>query len=279
MKYMVRFDQGLKTFLAVALAALVSAPAVFAAQQQKSDKAPPKPAAVKAAADAPAKSPWQLRVSKTLPQTFSLKANDAPLSEVAAELGKLAKVPVHVGGVMQGVKISLDFSDLPLEPTLRLLAPQSYVDYETGGADAAPKPLALYLYGANEAPPASNLAVNSNTQTLLIEGDTEEGTEEYEKKVAAEENPLRITFANKQLSVRADKQPLTVVLYKIASEMGVPFDLRHESTEVIDVKFSNYSLEHALRTLSPSVRFYYRADLQSFETQPLRIALVAPAKT
>jgi len=77
--------------------------------------------------------------------------------------------------------------------------------------------------------------------------------------------------------VRAHKQPLSVVLFKIANEIGVPFELRYESPEVVDVEFSNYTLEQALRSLSPEVRFYYRLDLQTFQAQPLRMALVAPA--
>ena len=134
-----------------------------------------------------------------------------------------------------------------------------------------------YLQALNERPPSTTAAVHGSSEAILIEGDTEEGTDNEAQKKKEEEDPLRVTFANNQLSVRARKQPLSVVLYKIASEVGVPFEMRYESPEVIDVEFNNYSIDQAVRSLSPEVRFYYRLDLQTFQIQPLRLALVAPS--
>ncbi|MGH9903415.1 MAG: hypothetical protein ACRD68_16535, partial [Pyrinomonadaceae bacterium] len=71
----------------------------------------------------------------------------------------------------------------------------------------------------------------------------------------------------------AKRQPLMVVLYKVANETGIPFDLRHETIEIIDADFKNYTLERAVRALSPVVRLHYRLDLQTSETVPLRLAL------
>ena len=176
---------------------------------------------------------------------------------------------------MSKQRVSLDFGGLNLEATLRMLAPQAYVDYVAGGDDPEPKPLAIYLQALNERPPATT--VRGTSEAILIEGDTEEGTDSTEQKKKEEEDPLRVTFANNTLSVRARKQPLSVVLYKIATEVGVPFEMRYESPEVVDVEFTNYSVEQAVRSLSPAVRFYYRLDLQTFQVQPLRIALVAPS--
>ena len=78
------------------------------------------------------------------------------------------------------------------------------------------------------------------------------------------------------MSLRAHKQPLLIVLSKIANEVGVPFDLRVESPQIIDVEFENQPLDQAVRSLSPEVRLYYRQDLQTFQIQPLRLALVSP---
>ncbi len=108
---------------------------------------------------------------------------------------------------------------------------------------------------------------------MLIEGDTEEGTEEYERRRKEMAEPLRITFQNNRLSVHAERQPLSVVLYKVASELGVPFELGSDTGEVVDTDFKDYTFEQAMRTLSPSVRFFYRADLLNFELYPIRIAL------
>ncbi|PYS85505.1 MAG: hypothetical protein DMF67_00710 [Acidobacteria bacterium] len=178
---------------------------------------------------------------------------------------------------MERQKVTLDFGGLNLEATLRMLAPQAYVDYVLGGDDPEqPKPLAIYLQGLNERPPSLTASVRGNSEAVLIEGNTEDGSDEQAQQ-KKDEDPLKVTFANNLLSVRAHKQPLSVVLFKIASEVGVPFEMRYESPAVVDVEFSNYSLEQAVRSLSPEVRFYYRLDLQTFQTQPLRLLLAAPA--
>jgi hypothetical protein len=216
-------------------------------------------------------------MSRATPVTFTVKAKEANLPEITAELSRLAKAPISLSPLLSKQRVSLDFGGLSLEATLRMLAPQSYIDYVVGGRDEQPRPLAIYLQGLNERPPPATESVRGNSEAILIEGDTEEGTDSDAQKKKEEENPLRVTFANNQLSVRARKQPLSVVLYKIATEVGVPFEMRYESPEVIDVDFSNYSLDQAIRSLSPEVRFYYRLDLQTFQVQPLRLALVAPS--
>jgi hypothetical protein len=45
---------------------------------------------------------------------------------------------------------------------------------------------------------------------------------------------------------------------------------------VVDVDFNNYTVEQAIRGLSPAVRLLYRTDLQTYDVQPLRIVLAAP---
>jgi hypothetical protein len=52
--------------------------------------------------------------------------------------------------------------------------------------------------------------------------------------------------------------------------------MRYESPEIVDVDFTNYSVEQAIRSLSPAVRLFYRTDLQTYDVQPLRIVLSAP---
>lgn len=245
--------------------------------------APPKDAkAPAAAADAKAdqakrKASWRLRISRQTPQTFTLKAENAPVEEIAQELGRRLNVTVSLSPVMKKRNVTVEFSALTLDAALRMLAPKPYVDYEMGGGNSfEPKVLAVYLYALNERPPDQSIALPNQSDAVLIEGDTEEGLEQSDSK-KAEEQPLKVAFARNHLSVKARKQPLSVVLYKIASEVGVPFELQYESNEIVDVDFVDYPLEQAMRTLSSSVRFYFRADLQSLDIKPLRIALVAPS--
>jgi hypothetical protein len=230
------------------------------------------------AAAAAKKETWSVKMSKAAPYTFTIKAKDTPLSTITGEISKLVKTPVSLSPLMAQQRVTLDFGGMNLEGTLRMLAPQPYVDYVAGGTDPdQPKPLAIYLHGMNERPPALTATVRGSSEAILIEGDTEDGVgDEEERKRREEAEPLKVSFGQNQLSVRAKKQPLTVVLYRIASEIGVPFELRYESPEVIDVEFTNYTLDQAVRSLSPHVRLYYRIDLQTFQTQPLRLALISP---
>lgn len=221
--------------------------------------------------------PWSVRMTQAAPHTFTVKAKEARLPEVAGEISRLLKVPVTLSPLLEKQHVTLDFSGMNLEGALRLLAPQVYIDYVAGGDEGPARPLAVYLQAYNERPPSTTATVKGTSEAILIEGDTEEGVgDEEARRKKEEENPLSVTFSQRQLSVKARKQPLTVVLFKIANEIGVPFELRWESPELIDVEFNNYTIEQAVRTLSPDVRLYYRMDLQSFDVQPLRLALVAP---
>ena len=258
--------------------ALVAAAAGSAVNAQQKSGVAAAEASKPAEGPARGKSQWSVRMSKSAPRTFSVKAKDAPLGEITGEFAKLLKIPFSLSPVMAKQRVTLDFSGMNLEAALRLMAPQPYIDYVAGGEDSMEaKPLAVYLHALNERPPSATAVVKGSSEAILIEGNTEDAPDGEAAEKKDEEEHLKVTFAGSQLSVRARKQPLSIVLFKVASEVGVPFEMRYDTSEVIDVDFSNYSLDQAVRTLSPYVRFYYRADLQTFEIQPLRIALVAPA--
>ena len=270
---------------AVVLVVFVSTP-VFARQQHQQPARSADKGARAGSGEAPAgdekaakeKRTWTLRMSQDTPASFTLKAKEARLGEITEEIGRLLKTQVFVSPLLANERVSLEFSGMPLEAVLRMLAPQAYIDYEVGGGDQAPpKALAIYLNALNEKPPSTTEVVKGNSEAILIEGDTEEGTgDEEAQKKRDEENPLKVSYARNNLSVRARKQPLTVVLFKIAGELGIPFELRYESPEVVDVDFNNYTVEQAIRGLSPAVRLFYRTDLQTYDVQPLRIVLAAP---
>jgi hypothetical protein len=160
---------------------------------------------------------------------------------------------------------------------LRLLAPQVYIDYELSSDDSKPpKAIGIYLQGMNEPPPAEAAVVKGDSQAILIEGNTEDGLDESTAR-DEEKQPLRVAVEKNQISVRARKQPLTAVLYEIASKVDIPFEMKYESTELVDVDFNNYTMEQAVRTLSPNIRLYQRTNLTNYEVRPLRLVLVPPA--
>ncbi|HEY0083907.1 MAG TPA: hypothetical protein VGB61_14030 [Pyrinomonadaceae bacterium] len=177
---------------------------------------------------------------------------------------------------MQRQRITQEFEALPLEGALRLLAPQVYVDYELSGDGTPPKPVGIYLQGMNEQPPAEASVVKGDSEAILIEGNTEDGLEATNVK-DDDNSPLRVRVEKNQLSVKARKQPLTAVLYEIASKVDIPFEMKYESTELVDVDFNNFTIEQAVRTLSPNIRLYQRTNLTSYEVRPLRLVLVSPA--
>jgi hypothetical protein len=212
---------------------------------------------------------------------ISLNAEKAKLAEIRDALAKRLKIPVFLGPAMEKEVISTEFSELTLEPAMQLLAPHVYIDYEImTGVGTQPRPLGIFLYGS-EAEPPSTAVVQSPTQALLIEGDTEEGVEPQneEERKRREEQPLRITFANNTLSVKSKKQPLILVLLKIGEQLSIPVDIQYQSPEIVDLEFANLPAEDAIRQLSPSVQMFVRGDLTKSQRRLLRLVLPDPTKT
>lgn len=259
----------------LAAAVLAAALCAGASAQQGGAASQTKPPAAGSAAKATPN--FTLRVSKNAPHTYTLKAKNARVSDIAQELSKRLGAPVRLSPLMAKQTINIEIEGVALEGMLRLIAPHPLVDYVASGLDPQPKVLAVYLQALNETPPQLHETVKNNVDSLLIEGHTEEGTEDYERERRERGDPLRITYKNNRLSVHAEKQPLSVVLYKVAQEVGVPFELGGDTSEVIDADFEDYTVDQAIRTLSPAVRLFYRADLLNFENIPIRIALTSSA--
>ena len=201
---------------------------------------------------------------------------------MAQELSKRLKTPVFLGPQRQNDLISIEFSELTLEPALQLMSPTVYVDYEIDtGSTKPPKPLGIFFFDANQGEPSATAVVTGSNQSLLVEGNTEDGvataTEEEKKKV--EEQPLRVSYANGALTVKAKKQPLPLVLLKIGEELGVPVDIQNETGSLVDAEISKLPVEDVLRQLSPHIRLFMRADLTRAERRALRLVLAEPAKT
>jgi len=157
---------------------------------------------------------------------------------------------------------------------MQLLASRVHIDYEINRSPGAPPhPVGIYLNDEGDPSPAINAVIANNSQALLIEGDTEEG---LQPEAVLKEQPLRVTFERNALTVKAKQQPLSVVLYKIANELGIPFDLKGDSGEVVDLDINKLPLEDAVVRMSQHVRLYIRVDLRLLERRPLLLVLTAP---
>jgi hypothetical protein len=235
----------------------------------------------KEAKPAATKPAYVVKIKKSPLLNISVKAEKAKVSDVAQELSKQLKIPIFLGPERQNELLTIEFNELTLEPALQLLSPTVYVDYEIDtGSGAPPKPLGIYFFDANQGEPPLTQVVNGSTQSMLIEGNTEDGvepeTEDDKKK--AEEQPLKVAFKDNLLTVKAKKQPLTLVLLKIGEELGIPVDIQDQNASVIDAEFSKLSIEDLVRQLSPHIRLYLRADLTRAERRALRLVLAEPPK-
>ena len=242
----------------------------------------PAPTPKQPAKEKPAAKPSFTLAVKTKPiLNLSLKAEKAKMSEVAHELSQRLKIPVFLGPERQKESISIEFSELTLEPALQLMSPTVYVDYELDtGSMNPPKALGIYFYDLNQGEPPNTAVVAGTNQAMLVEGHTEDGVEPAtdEDKKKQEEEPLRIRYENGVLTVKAKKQPLPLVMLKIGEQLGVPVDIQNERMEPIDADISKLPIEDVVRQLSPNIKLYYRADLTHAEKRALRIVLAEPAK-
>ena len=223
---------------------------------------------------------WSIKTKPIL--NLSLKAEKANMADVAQALSQRLKIPVFLGPERQKETISIEFSELTLEPALQLMSPTVFVDYELDtGSMNPPKPLGIYFYDQNQGEPPLTAVVTGSNQSLLIEGNTEDGVEPQtdEEKKKLEEQPLRVRYENNGLTVKAKQQPLPVVLLKIGEELGIPVDIQNERLDPVDVNISKLSIEDAVRQLSPNIKLYYRADLTRAEKRALRIVLAEPPRT
>ena len=249
-----------------------------ATSNEKTSPADPqasKPATADEAKGKEAKGKFTLKVTTGPLRAVDLKANAALVAEIAAKLSKEFEIPVLLSGVMQKARISVDFEGMPLETAARMMAPQAYADYEiSGDGSILPRMVALYLYALNEPPPSESAIVRGDSEAILISGDTEEGTEHAAKD--EQEKSLSVKLERNQFTVHARKQPLTAVLFEIANKVDIPFEMKYDSSEVVNVDLNNATMEQVVRTLSPNIRLYQRTDLQTYETRPLRLVLAQP---
>jgi hypothetical protein len=267
-----------RTHTSTAACLILALLACCATARSQEPPAPKQPVKEKPAA---AKPSFTLAVKTKPILNISLKAEKAKMSEVAHELSQRLKIPVFLGPERQKELISIEFSELTLEPALQLMSPTVYVDYELDtGSTNPPKALGIYFYDLNQGEPPTTAVVAGANQAMLVEGNTEDGVEptNEEEKKKQEEEPLRVRYENGVLTVKAKKQPLPLIMLKIGEQLGVPIDIQNERMDPIDADISKLPIEDVVRLLSPNIKLYYRADLTRAEKRALRIVLAEPVK-
>ena len=226
---------------------------------------------LQAAAAAQPARPYTLTVNlDTLPISVALKATNARLSAVAAELGTRLKAKVVLGPDVQNERITVDVPETVLEMALISLAPRVLVDYDIR-QDAAPKPLGIYLLGATDPVPPTDAVVRGTSMGVVIEGNTED----VPKK--PEEDPLLVTGDRRFLSVRSKEQPLALVARAIGDVLGIPVELKYDATELITVNLTNGLPEETVIAVSPNVHLFVRVDVYPGERTPLKIVIEKPS--
>ena len=221
---------------------------------------------------------WKLEITDTRPALISLRAEQAAVSEIAAALGRKLGVTMTVSPELREHRVTSEFVGLTLDQALRLLAPQPVIDYSVGGeAEADRKYVAIYLQGFNEAPPEPRQQHNADVASA--EGSFDDEAEAARDRDENADAPLRVTYKNERLSVRARRQSLSAVLGAIATRTKAVCELQGSTDAEVDLNFNDYALEDAARALAPGVRFYLRTSLHTMETSLWRIVLTAVKKS
>src|SRR5882724_2122116 len=209
------------------------------------------------------KPSFELRITADQIIGISLRAENAKLTDIAADLSKKLKAPVALSPVMQKQRATIDFADVVLEPAMQLLAPVVYIDYEIDSAPGAhPRPVGIYLSAHNEPAPAINANVRSTSQAFVISGNTE-------SEDSSEDDDIQISYRNGRLTLKAKDQPLLDVLSSISDETGVRLEAKDVTTETVSVNIKDLPLDEAILKVSPHLRLYLRADLYRNQRTPL----------
>ena len=218
----------------------------------------------------PAQPAFTLTITTDGGTFVNLKAKDARLADVAADLGRRLKAKVIVGASLKDEKITAEFAGTPVEPAALALAPRVYIDYEVR-RDTQPVPLGIYLLGLDDPDPSVSAVVQGASQGLFVSGHTED-TGQPQKDA-----PLRITYDKGRLTVFAKEQPLIAVVLSIADVLGVPAEVKYETREVITTDIRETpAIEEALVGLSENVRVYVRSNASRLERTLLRVVIVPP---
>ena len=87
---------------------------------------------------------------------------------------------------------------------------------------------------------------------------------------------LEVAYTDGRVTIHARRQALPAILYEVATKAGVPFSLRTEPGEPIDLDRADLPLDQLPAGLPAGVRLLVRRDLASGDVTPIRIEMVAP---
>jgi type II secretory pathway component GspD/PulD (secretin) len=208
-------------------------------------------------------------VSGGLP-LVTLTASDVPVAEIAAQLAKKLGTTIDVSAAAGSFRLTTDLDQQPLDLTLRELAPQAYLDGILTGRTGEIAIVRIHLLTAGESAPPLDELRKSTTETIMFSGHTEDPALD---PLAGQ---LHVAFRNGLLRVFARRQELSVVVARMAETLDIPFELVGDSREMVDVSVTDASLEHVMSALTPSVNLYYRRNLATFVTTPVRLVVKEP---
>jgi len=205
-------------------------------------------------------------VASGLPRV-TVTASDAPLAEVAERLAKQLGTTIEVSPAARVLRVTTELDQQPLDLMLRELAPQPYLDSVLSGGAGKTEIRTIHLRTAGEpAPPLTELQKRTS-EALMFFGNTEDPT------IDPLEGKLEVTYRNDRLRVFARREPLSVVVARLAAELGIPLELIGDSREVVDVSVTDATLEQVMRALTPSAKLYQRTDLSTFRVIPVRLVV------
>jgi hypothetical protein len=270
--------------------ASVQAPATppASSQAEKAQSQAPKPVTSAEKPGSAKTRNWRVTIKDDFGVPFvTARAKKSPASEISAEIGRLLKIPVSLGASLKQELVSVDFKDLPIEAALKQLAPRPVIDYIIiGGSDSSQrvrkKPLAIYLLGADDKAPQQGPWTENKAAGQLVVGMVYETEEEEKTALERKKNELQVTYANNLFTVSIYKQFLTDVLQEVAEQAHIPFAIlttngsQKEIDQVVTWNFSGVNFEELTNTWFPNgVRLYWRTDLASDVSKPLRLTIEA----
>lgn len=261
-----------------------ASPKTAPSQSEKAQSKKPKATADKP--NAQQRRTWQVTVKESFGVPFiTVHAKKAPRSEITAEMARLLKIPVVLGASLKQELVSIDLEDFPIDAAAKRLAPRPVIDYViSGGGDstrpARKKPLAIYLLGADDKAPQDAPWRNNKAAGQMIVGMIYESAEEEKAAAEKKQNELQVTYNEGLLTVRVYKQFLTDVLQEVADQARIPFAIitangsQKEIDQIVTWNVSGVSFEELTNTWFPNgVRLYWRTDLASDVSKPLRLTI------
>lgn len=228
----------------------------------------------------------RVRIVESLGVPFiSVHAKKASRSEITAEIERLLKIPVILGASLKQEPLTADFDDFPVEAAVKHLAPRPVIDYVIrGGGDASTPvrkvPIALYLLGPNDKAPQDGPWGANKAAAQMVVGMVYATEEEEKAALEKKQNELQVTYNEGLFTVKAYKQFLTDVLQEVAEQAHIPFAIltvngsQKEIDQVVTWNMSGVNFEELTNTWFPNgVRLYWRTDLASDVSKPLRLTI------